>query len=366
VASKRKPVRRKAKTKPAAAPARASNSPLSNSMISTSPEPRPKLTVAMSDYDHVRDFASGTVRAEGIDVTFLTLSIEEIFFRFVKFREWDVSELSMGKYVSLVSQNDKSLVGIPVFPSRILRQQSIYVRRDGNVKTPTDLKGRKVGIPEWAQTASIYSRGYLVHDCGLKLDDIEWHQAGVNQPGRGEKVQLKIPAGISYRARPDKSLNQMLLSGELDAVLSAHAPDAFEQGDPRIVRMFPNYRPIEEEYFKRTGIFPIMHVTVMKREVYDRNPWIAGNLMSAFEEAKRRSITRMFDTTAPRVPIPWCYAYAEDARALMGENYWPYGLEPNRTTLEAFLKFAYEQGVCHRPLTPEELFPPQLHASFRV
>lgn len=327
---------------------------------------RVPLTVAISDYDHVRDFASGVVRAAGIDANFLSLTVEEIFFRFVKFREWDVSELSMGKYVSLVSQNDTSLVGIPVFPSRIHRIQSIYVRRDGPVKTIADLKGKRVGIPEWAQTASIYTRGYLVHECGIALQDIEWHQAGVNQPGRGEKVELKIPSGVRYRSRPDKSLNQMLLSGEVDAVASAHAPDCFEQGDPRVGRLIENYREVEEAYFRKTGIFPIMHVVAIKRDVYDRNPWIAGNLTRAFEEAKSRSITRVLDTTAPRVPIPWCYSHAEEARKLFGEDFWPYGLEPNRKTLEAFLSFAHEQGVCHRAVRAEELFPPQLHVGFKV
>lgn len=327
---------------------------------------RVPLTIAMSDYDHVRDFATGVVRAEGIDVNFLTLTVEEIFFRFIKFREWDVSELSMGKYVSLVSQNDTSLVGIPVFPSRIFRQQSIYIRRGGPVKTPDDLKGKKVGIPEWAQTASIYTRGWLVHEIGLNLADIEWHQAGVNEPGRGEKVELKIPAGVRYRSRPDRSLNQMLLSGEVDAVMSAHAPDCFERGDPRVTRLFEDYRPIEEAYFRKTGIFPIMHVVAIKREVYERNKWIAGNLLAAFEQAKRRSIARVQDTTAPRVPLPWCYAYADNARALFGDDFWPYGLEPNRKTLEAFLRFAHEQGVCHRAVKPEELFPPQLHATVKV
>src|SRR5277367_5048918 len=199
------------------------------------------LTIAISDYDHVRDFASGAVRAEGIEVTFLTLTIEEIFFRFTKFREWDVSEMSMGKYVSLLSQGDRSLSAIPVFPSRVFRHSSIYVRRDGPVRAPADLKGRKVGLPEWAQTAAVYSRGALMHQYGLRLQDIDWYQAGVNQPGRAEKVALNLPAGTRYTALPDKTLNDMLLAGELDAVLTAHPPDAFEHGDPRIVRLFENY-----------------------------------------------------------------------------------------------------------------------------
>ena len=327
---------------------------------------RVSLTVAMSDYDHVRDFASGLVRAEGIDATFLTLPVEEIFFRFTRFREWDVSELSMGKYVSLVSQDDTSLVAIPVFPSRIFRQSSIYVRRDGPVKALTDLKGRRVGLPEWAQTAAIYTRGFLMHDCGIRLQEIEWHQAGVNQPGRVEKVQLRLPEGVRYLPRPDRSLDGMLLAGEVDAIMSAHPPQAFERGDPQIVRLLPEYRRIEEEYWRKTGIFPIMHTVALRRDVFDRHPWAAMNLFKAFEEAKRRSVARMLDSTAPRVPIPWCFAHADDARALFGEDFWPYGIEGNRVTLEAYLRFAHEQGVCHRPVRVEELFPRELAATFKI
>src|SRR5258708_6743255 len=182
------------------------------------------LTIAISDYDHVRDFATGVVRADGIDARFLTLTIEEIFFRFTKFREWDVSEMSMGKYVALRSQDDASLTAIPVFPSRVFRHSSIYVRRDGAVRVPADLKGRRVGLPEWAQTAAVYSRGALMHQYGLTLQDIDWYQAGVNQPGRAEKVKLNLPAGTRLTARPDTTLDAMLLAGELDAVLTAHPP----------------------------------------------------------------------------------------------------------------------------------------------
>ena len=367
MASKRKP-RRTAKPAAALKASRAATSarPSSAAAESSVRPSRVSLTIAMTDYDHVRDFATGRVRAEGIDASFLTLSIEEIFFRFSKFREWDVSEFSMGKYVSLKSQDDPSLVAIPVFPSRVFRLQSLYVRADGPVKTPADLKGKRIGIPEWAQTASVYTRGYLMHECGLKLQDIEWHQAGVNQPGRREKVELKLPDGVRYRPRPDKSLNGMLLSGEIDCAMSAHPPEAFEHGDPRIIRLIPDFRAAEQAYFKKTGIFPIMHVVAIKRDVFDRAPWIAANLFNAFDEAKTRSVARVLDSTAARVPIPWGFSYAEDARALFGEDFYPYGLEPNRTTLEAFLRFAHEQGVCHRLVKPEELFPPQVHATFKV
>jgi 4,5-dihydroxyphthalate decarboxylase len=323
------------------------------------------LTIAISDYDHVRDFASGAVRAEGIEATFLTLTIEEIFFRFTKFREWDVSEMSMGKYVALLSQGDRSLSAIPVFPSRVFRHSSIYVRRDGPVRAPADLKGRKVGLPEWAQTAAVYSRGALMHQYGLRLQDIDWYQAGVNQPGRAEKVALELPAGTRLTALPHKTLDAMLLAGELDAVLTAHPPDAFERGDPRIVRLFEDYRTVEEAYWRDTGIFPIMHVVALRSELLARHPWIAVNLFKAFETAKQRSVARALEVTATRFPVPWIYDTAAKAQASFGELF-PYGIEPNRRTLDAFLGYAFEQGVCQRRLAVEELFPAALATAFKV
>ena len=323
------------------------------------------LTIAISDYDHVRDFAAGRVRAEGIDTTFLTLSIEEIFFRFTKFREWHVSEMSMGKYVALRSQGDTSLTAIPVFPSRVFRHSSIYVRRDGAVRAPADLKGRKVGVPEWAQTAAVYSRGALIHQYGVVLQEIDWYQAGVNDPGRTEKVKLNLPAGTRYTAVPDKSLDAMLLAGELDAMLTAHPPASFERGDPRIVRLFEDYRVVEEAYWRDTGIFPIMHVVAIRSDVLARHPWVAMNLFNAFEEAKRRSVARALEVTATRFPVPWIYDVAAKAQAQFGTLF-PYGVEANRPTLEAFLQYAFEQGVCHRRLAVDELFVEALASRFKV
>jgi 4,5-dihydroxyphthalate decarboxylase len=326
---------------------------------------RLQVTIAISDYDHVRDFATGAVRADGIDARFLTLTIEEIFFRFTKFREWDASEMSMGKYVALRSQDDTSLTAIPVFPSRVFRHSSIYVRRDGPVRAPADLKGRRVGVPEWAQTAAVYSRGALTHQYGVALGDVEWIQAGVNEPGRAEKVKLNLPPGVRLTPRPDSSLNAMLLAGELDALLTAHPPDAFEQGDRRVVRLFADYRSVEQAYWRATGIFPIMHVVALKSEIVARHPWVAMNLFKAFEEAKRRSVARALEVTATRFPVPWIYDVAAKAAAEFGELF-PYGIEPNRTTLEAFLDYAVEQGVCHRRLAVEALFPEALASRFKV
>ena len=324
------------------------------------------LTLAISEYDHVRDLVSGRVKAEGIDLTALVLSIEEIFYRFTVYREWDASEMAMGKYVSLRSQGDTSLTAIPVFPSRMFRHSSIYVRSDGPVRAPADLKGRRVGIPEWAQTAAVYSRGLLVHQYELNLTEIAWVQAGVNEPGRTEKVALKLPPSVIVERPADKSLNGMLLAGELDAVMTAHAPAAFEAADPRVQRLFPDFMPVELAYWRETGIFPIMHCIAIQTRVLEAHPWIAMNLLTAFETAKRRSVARTFEATASRFPIPWSHERASLAAPLFGEDYWPYGIEPNRVTLQAFLTYAHEQGVCHRLMAPEELFPPEVASAFKV
>jgi len=325
-----------------------------------------QLTLALGDYDHTRDVVHGVVRPEGIELTWLNLPVEEIFFRFLKFREWDISEISFAKYVSLRSQDDHSLVALPVFVSRAFRLSSIYVRPGGPVKEPADLRGKRIGVPEWAQTASIYSRGFIVHDLGIPLAAIDWLQAGVNQAGRAEKVALKLPDGVRYRSVSDRSLNDMLLAGEIDAMLSAREPAAFADGSGRIVRLYPRYREAEEAYFKRTGVFPIMHTIALRHEVLDAHPWAAMNLYKAFEAAKRRSIERLADVTASHAPLAWLGDYVSRMRELFGSDPWPYGIEQNRRTLEAFLQYAFEQGVCHRLLTPEELFPPQVQAVHKI
>jgi 4,5-dihydroxyphthalate decarboxylase len=324
------------------------------------------LTVAMPDYDHVRDLALGRVQAQGIDLTVLTFPVEEIFYRFLMYREWDVSEISFAKYASLIAQGDTSLIALPVFPSRMFRHSSLFVRRDGPIKKITDLSGRRVGVPEWAQTAAVYSRGLLVHQYGIKLSSIQWVQAGVNEPGRVEKVELKLPKGVKLTRMPDKSLNEMLLSGEIDAILAARPPAAFSLGDKRIKRFFENYLEVEADYYRETGIFPIMHAVAIKRDILDKNPWVARSLLNAFEEAKQRSVQRALDATVTMFPIPWYFETSRRAMDLLGDDYFPYGVEKNRKTLEAFLGYAFEQGVCKRRVEVDELFPKQLSTTYRV
>ncbi len=324
------------------------------------------LTLATTDYDHVRDLMNGVVRAEGIVLTGFVLPVEEIFFRFIKNREWDVSEMSFGKFIGYASQGNSPFIGIPVFPSRVFRHSAFYVRADRGIKTPKDLEGKTVGIPEWAQTAGIYARGFLAETAGVDLTKIKWVQAGMNEAGREEKVEFTLPKGIQYSQRRDSSLSAMLLSGELDAAISARVPDAFITGGGKIARLYPDYRGEEVRYHEATGIFPIMHVIAMRRAVFERYPWAAMNLFKAFDEAKERSLERIRDLTASRIPVPWSAAITDEFGKGFGADPFPYGLEANRKTLDAFCRFSHEQGVTAKRLTPDDLFPKEVRASVRV
>ncbi|HVZ46527.1 MAG TPA: 4,5-dihydroxyphthalate decarboxylase [Ramlibacter sp.] len=319
--------------------------------------PKLTLSIAVGDYDHTRDLLSGDTTAEGMElVVAKRRPVEEIFHRFTAYREWDISEMSFAKYVALASVPDCDIVAIPVFPSRAFRHSSIYVRQDSELASPSQLRGKCIGVPEWAQTASVYTRGMLSRDYGVPLAEARWVQAGVNQAGRKEKVGLRLPQGVECRSVPDQSLNDLLLRGEVDAVFSARPPAAFLEAKPRLRRMFADSRQEELAYWKRTGIFPIMHVVAVRRAVLDAHPWVAMNLLDAFEEAKRRSLERISDITASTVPLPWIPSYADQAKAILGEDFWPYGIEANRATLDAFLGFAHEQGVCGRLLDAAEIF----------
>ena len=325
-----------------------------------------QLTLAIGDYDHVRDLVSGLVPVEGVDLTCMRFPVEEIFFRFARFREWHVSEFSMAKYCSLRASGDDSLTAIPVFPSRSFRHSAIFVRGDGPVDDPAALAGRRIGVPEWTQTATVYARGLLQHQYGVDLRAIEWFQGGTNEPGRVEGIALTPPPGFKITPVADRSLNDMLAAGELDALIAAHPPSEFEAGSGRVVRLLSDHRSVEEAYYRETGIFPIMHVVALKRAVHERHRWVAMNLFTAFREAKRRAIERALDYNTPRYPVPWSPANAQRAEQIFGADFWPYGIEGNRRTLEAFLGFAHEQGVCERQLRPEDLFPEEVSAEFRV
>ena len=324
------------------------------------------ISLAVADYDHTRDLAEGTVRVEGVDLIVLRLKVEEIFHRFMRNREFDVAEMSFAKVIALAAQGDRSLVALPVFPRRVFRHSAIYVRADAGIDAPEQFAGRTIGVPEWAQTAGIYARAVLAHDYGLDLASIRWFQAGLNDPGRAEKVKLDLPAGLSLTPVRDRSLSQMLLTGDIDAAITARPPAPFVAGDARVRRLFVDFRAAEQAWWEKTGIFPIMHVVAMRRDVHERAPWLAMNLCKAFEMAKSNSLTRITADLESYLPLPWTPSEAELARERLGPDFWPYGVDANRATLEAFARFAFEQGVCARELAPEEFFPPEVQSRHRI
>ena len=317
------------------------------------PSAKLALNLALSPYDHTRD-----LDPRGVALNVLELPIEEIFYRFTRFREFEVSEMSSAKTVALISGGKPDIIALPVFVSRVFRHSSIYVGKGSGIRRPKDLEGRRVGIPEWSQTAGIYARGLLQHEYGVDLKSIDWRQAGVRQAGRIEKVGLQLPKGLRVTAVPEKSLTEMIQGGELDAVISAREVPG--------ERLFPDYRAAELEYFRKTRIFPIMHMVVMRRDTYEENRWVAMNLFQAFKEAKQRSLERLREIGLSHAPLPWLSDTTRAWQEVMGEDFWPYGIEANRPTLEAFLKYAFEQGVCRRPLAPEELFAPETLSSAKI
>jgi len=327
---------------------------------------RLRLTIATTDYDHFRDFRLGAVNAEGIDHTWLTLGHHEIFARFTFNRDWEVSELSFAKFMAQVTREDSDIVGLPVVCSRLFRFSSFYVNRKSGIRAPQDLKGKSVGSPEWAHTAAVYMRGWLGDECAVALQDVDWVQAGANEAGRIEKVELSLPKGVEIRRVADRSLSDMLATGELDCAIIARPPNCFLEDHPDVVRLFPDFLQMEEEQYERTRVWPIMHIIAVQRRVLDAHPWAARNLYNAFLESKRRSLERLLDPAVSRYPLPWLPIYARRMRDLMGGDTFPYGIEENRPTLEQFLRYTYEQGIAHRHVSPEEIFPKGIMTSVKI
>jgi len=325
-----------------------------------------KLTIATTDYDHFRDFRLGQVTAEGIDATWLVLGHHEIFSRFTFNREWDVSELSFAKFIAQVTRENSDIIGLPVYASRLFRFSSFYVNRNKGIKTPQDLRGKRVGVPEWAHTAAVYMRGWLQHEAGVSLSDVDWVQAGTNEAGRIEKVELTLPKGVRLTPMPDKTLSAMIASGELDCVIIARPPNAFREKHPDVVRLFPDFEAMEKRYYEETRVYPIMHVIALRREILADNPWVARNLYNAFEDSKRRSLERILDPAVSRYPVPWLANYTSRVAQQFGGDPFPYGIEANRPTLELFLRYAHEQGIAQKLVAPEDIFPAGIMASVKI
>jgi len=323
--------------------------------------PQLALTLACWDYDRTRALIDGRVQAEGIDLKIKVLRPREAFPRMLENQEFHVSELSLASYVTLKARGDCPFVAIPVALSKIFRHSCIYVRPDAGIRRPQDLKGRRVGTTQYGSTAAVFARGMLQHEYGVRAEDIHWYIGGLDSATQRPLLSLNLPEKIKLDFLPQgQTLEAMLEAGELDALVSIYLPSTFLKGSPRIVRLFPNYKEMEQDYYRRTRIFPIMHTVVVRGDVYREHSWTANSIYKAFCEARDLALNGLYDTDALRLSLPWLIDHVEEAWRVFGKDFWAYGLEQNRPTLEAIGQYVFEQGLAPRPVSPDELFPPNV------
>lgn len=326
------------------------------------------LTLAAANVDRIRALIDGRVQPEGIELTYLPLDAEEAFWRMTQFLEFDASEMSGTAYLIERSRPEPRFLALPVFTSRVFRHNAIYVPAASTLTRIEDLRGRRVGLPEYNLTACVWLRGLLQHDYGVLPHEIHWLVGGQEQPGRRERAESPRSANVRVDPiPPGETLNAMLERGELDALMAPRIPRSFAAGAGRIRRLLADPWSAEEDYYRRTGIFPIMHLIVVRQAVYERHPWIAQSLYKAFCAAKALCQQELYDATSLRVALPWALRELERARAVMRTtDLWPYGLEPSRPTLEAMVQYHVEQGLIPSSLPLESLFAPATLDEFRI
>jgi 4,5-dihydroxyphthalate decarboxylase len=325
------------------------------------------LTIACWNYDRARSLIDGRVPIEGCDPRFLVLGPEEVFFRAFRHAEFDACELSFSSYMMATARGTCPYVAIPVFISRAFRHSGIYIRTDRGIDAPADLRGRLVGVPEYQVTAAVWIRGILQHEYGLHPSDVDWRSGGIEQPGRHEKIPIELPANIKIEPVAEgKTLSGMLDDGEIDALVTPRAPSCFDRGATHVGRLFPDFRAEERAWFAKTHIFPVMHVIGIRKELVDKEPWLGASLMKAFEASKRIVYDDLREVAALKTTLPWVTQEYEETVALMGADYWPYGIEANRPTLDAFLEYHHEQGLSPARAKLEEIFLPSAMEAVKV
>jgi 4,5-dihydroxyphthalate decarboxylase len=318
-----------------------------------------ELTLACWDYDRTRPLMDGRVKPQGIDLDIKMLRPRQTFQRMLDDREFHVSELSLASYAALKGRGDCPFVAVPVALSKIFRHSCIYVRTDAGIRTPADLKGKRVGTTQYSSTALVFMRGMLQHEYGVAPSDLHWHMGGLKTFTEQPLIPLNLPKDVRLDFLPaGQTLEGMFEAGALDALLSIYIPSLFLAGSPRIARLFPNFKEVERDYYRRTGIFPIMHTVVLRDDVYQEHPWAARSIYQAFRAAKNLAVEGLYDTDALQLALPWLLDHVEEAWRVFGKDFWSYGLEPNRPTLAAIGRYVHEQGLSPRVVTPEELFAP--------
>ncbi|MCP5143983.1 MAG: ABC transporter substrate-binding protein [Gammaproteobacteria bacterium] len=327
-----------------------------------------RLSIAMGDYDRTRALSDGVVQIDGVDPVFLRLTPEEMFFRSFRHVDFDVAELSLSTFTLRTSRGDNPYIGIPVFPSRAFRHTSIVVRNDRGIDQPADLKGRKLGTPEYQLSACVWARALLEDEYGVKPSDIDWVRGGLEQPDRVEKVRLALPEGIRLSSAPaGQTLSAMLDAGELDGIVSPRLPAGFGQPGSRLKWLFEDPMATATDYYRRTAVFPVMHLIGIRRELVAEHRWLPATLYKAFEQAKQHALQRLSDTSATKVTLPFVEEQLQAAISLMGRDYWSYGLtESNRQTLETFLRHHHNQGLSQRRVAVDELFHPAATELFKI
>jgi 4,5-dihydroxyphthalate decarboxylase len=325
---------------------------------------RVPMTLACGAYDRTAALARGEIRPEGVDLTVLTLPVEETFFRMTRHREFDAAEMSLSSYLISLGA-DAPFVAIPAFLSRSFRHNGIYVPAASQVTEPAGLAGGLVGVAEYQLTANVWIRGILAERHGLAVDAVRYRTGGQHAPGRVAKLAHSAPPGVEIEPiAAGNTLAGMLADGELDALYTPRVPHGFGAG--RVRRLFLDARAEEERYFAETGIFPVMHVVVLRRDVYEQRPWLAQSLYKALEQARRDAAARVAETAALASLLPWGYAEAERTRRLMGADFWSYGVEGNRDTLETFVRYSFEQGLIKRAPAVEELFAAETREEYVI
>lgn len=315
------------------------------------------LSFGCWDYDRIRPIIDGIVKPEGIDLNWLNMPVEETFFRMMRHKEFDVAELSLSSYLISKDRGYPNFTAIPVFMSRAFRHSGIYINVNSGIKGPTDLIGKRIGIPEYQLTACVWIRGILNDYYGVKRTDVEWFVGGEETPGRVEKLKIELPPEIKIQPIGEsETLNELLESGKIDAFIGPRAPSSFLKGSPDVKRLFTDYASIEQNYYKETGIFPIMHVVAIKDEILQEHPWVAQNLYRGFMKAKDIIYEGFNQTAALKVTLPWLTAELERTKEILGEDFWPYGLEKNRQTLDAIIQYSYDDGLIKNKIKMEELF----------
>ena len=319
-----------------------------------------QLSFACGDYDRTRALEEGTIRPDGIELTYLRLPVEETFFRMMRHREFDVAEMSLSSYVMSLQREDPPFVALPVFTSRMFRHGGIYCNAEAGISGPEDLKGKRVGNPEYQLTAGVWIRGILADRHGVPVDSVTYFTGGQETAGRIEKAPLKLHTSVDITSiAANKTLSRMLVEGEIDALYTPRIPLPFVAGDARVRRVFADTVAAERAYYADTGIFPIMHVVAVRRDVYEAHRWVAQSLYKALLRAKQEAMANLYDSSALRFMLPWLNQGIEEAKSLLGEDYWSYGLDANTETLATFLRYHHEQGLSARLLRPEELFAPE-------